>query len=678
MKRIITVLLLAASMTVEASSLQFFGNGVNDIDRVKVRIDDPANLTDPGPPADVGATDFTVEFWMRSATGNNAGAINCGANNEWILGNIMIDRDRFFQDREYGISLVDGRVAFGVTGIGLADQRTICGTTDLRDSQWHHVAVQRRRSDGFMSLYVDGTLQRSSDGPDGDISYPDNGVPENLCQPGGNTPCTNSDPFIVFGAEKHDDGPAYPSYHGWLDEIRISRVLRYGANFTRPSAAFAADAETAALYHFDEFTGDMINDAAFNSLSDGVRRFGGNPPGPVWSTETPFSGAPSPGSLSLSAASYSVNEGTATLTIPVRRTGGSSGAASVAVTVTAGTATAGTDYTVAPAMTLNWADNDALDKSIVVTIINDVQPESAETFQVALSNATGASLGSPASATATIQDNDAAPQPGTLQFSGATATVGEAAGSITLTVNRVSGTDGAVSVNYGTANGTASAGSDYTTTNGTLNLANGQASATFQVPITDDAAVEGAENFTVTLSSPSGGAALGTPVTVTVTITDNDAAPQPGTLQFSGASATVGEAAGSITLTVNRVSGTDGAVSVNYSSANGTAIAGLDYTAASATLNLANGQASATFQVPISDDAAVEGAETFTVTLASPAGGAALGTPVTVTVTITDNDAAPPPPGGGGGGGAAGWPSLGGLLLLAWLGIGRRERLSAA
>lgn len=559
--RTIMVALSWFSIEASASSLQFFGNGVNDIDRVKVRIDDPADAN-PGPPADVGATDFTIEFWMRASTGNNAVAISCGANVDWILGNIIIDRDRFGQDRKYGVSLGAGRLAFGVSGAGTGD-RTICGTSDLRDSQWHHVAVQRRFSDGFMWLYVDGLLQASADGPNGDISYPDNGVPGNFC--GG--PCINSDPFIVFGAEKHDAGPSFPSYSGWLDEIRYSTTLRYSANFTPPSAPFIADAQTAALYHFDEGTGDQIIDSAFNGLSPGIRRFGGSPAGPAWSTETPFSGAPTPGTLSLSASSYSVNEGTASLTIPVRRSGGSSGAASVTVTVTAVTATAGADYTVTSPATLNWADGDAADKSIVVTIVNDVQPESAETFQVALSSANGAALGSPATATATIQDNDAAPQPGTLQFSGATATVGEAAGSITLTVNRVAGTDGAVSVNYASANGTATAGSDYTAANGMLNFASGQASATLQVPITDDAAVEGAETFTVTLSSPAGGAALGTPVTITITITDNDAAPPP-----------------------------------------------------------------------------------------------------------------PPPPGGGGGGGggAAGWPSLGFLLLLAWLGIGRRERLSAA
>ena len=75
-------------------ALRFHGNGVNDIDRVKIQIDDPAT-TAPGPPADVGATDFTLEFWFRAlAAENPAPAVACGANNNWIRGNIVVDRDR--------------------------------------------------------------------------------------------------------------------------------------------------------------------------------------------------------------------------------------------------------------------------------------------------------------------------------------------------------------------------------------------------------------------------------------------------------------------------------------------------------------------------------------------------------------------------------------------------------
>jgi Concanavalin A-like lectin/glucanases superfamily len=273
--------LLAASAA-HANSLRFFGNGVDDIDRVKIRIDDPAN-NNPGPPADVGSTDFTIEFWLRSdPTANAAPAIACGANINWIYGNIVFDRDRYNQNRGFGISLGAGRVAFGTY---TSAQRTICGTTDLRDGAWHHVAVQRRFADGQLTLYVDGQLEQSGDTPNNeDISYPDNGVPGSFC--GG--PCTNSDPFIVLGAEKHDAGSQYPSFNGWLDELRISTVLRYSVAFTPPRTAFITDAGTAALYHFDEPNGTDVLDSASGGASPGVLRVGGNPSGPLRSAETPF------------------------------------------------------------------------------------------------------------------------------------------------------------------------------------------------------------------------------------------------------------------------------------------------------------------------------------------------------------------------------------------------------
>ena len=59
-------------------ALQFCGTGEDDVDRVKVVVDDPTN-SDPGPPADVGATDFTLEWWMRASPGRNrARAVECG------------------------------------------------------------------------------------------------------------------------------------------------------------------------------------------------------------------------------------------------------------------------------------------------------------------------------------------------------------------------------------------------------------------------------------------------------------------------------------------------------------------------------------------------------------------------------------------------------------------------
>jgi hypothetical protein len=291
---------LNMSGPVEATdyALRFYGHGVSapDLDRVKIRVDDP-NTNDPGPPADIGATDFTLEFWVRgSTTENSAPAISCGNNVNWIYGNILFDRDRFNQDRKFGLSFGNGRLVFGVSGDGTGDF-TLCGTSNVLDHAWHHVAVQRRRSDGYLWIYVDGTLEASADGPDGDISYPDDGVPGNYCS----GPCTNSDPFLVIGAEKHDAGAAYPSFSGFVDEVRLSNTLRYNSNFTRPSAPFVTDANTVALYHFDEgpagpCTGTVLDTSgAPGGPSDGQCQYGGSSPaGPVYVTTTPFSSPPPP------------------------------------------------------------------------------------------------------------------------------------------------------------------------------------------------------------------------------------------------------------------------------------------------------------------------------------------------------------------------------------------------
>ena len=130
-----------------------------------------------------------------------------------------------------------------------------------------------------------------------------------------------------------------------------------------------------------------------------------------------------------------------------------------------------------------------------------------------------------AASSALGQGGGTPPQPGELHFDVAAYTRAEETGIITLTVTRSGGTDGAVSVNYATANGTALAGSDYLPTSGTLLFADGQLSASFMVSLLNDAAYEGNEFFTIALSNISGGAALSNPSVVTLTI--DDSADQP-------------------------------------------------------------------------------------------------------------------------------------------------------
>ena len=117
--------------------------------------------------------------------------------------------------------------------------------------------------------------------------------------------------------------------------------------------------------------------------------------------------------------------------------------------------------------------------------------------------------------------------PGIVTFSFPTYSVAEGGGSVQLTVERHVGFTGAISVNYATSNGTAAGSADFTATSGTLNWATNDAtSRTIVVPILQDVLLEGKETFTVTLSTPGGGASLGglngTTTTATVTILDDE------------------------------------------------------------------------------------------------------------------------------------------------------------
>ena len=98
----------------------------------------------------------------------------------------------------------------------------------------------------------------------------------------------------MFGAEKDDTGTQSTAYDGYLDEIRVSTVLRYARSFTRPAAPFLPDADTAALYRLDEGRGDVVGDAsgAAGGPSDGRRASAGSPAGPEWalSTSAPLGG----------------------------------------------------------------------------------------------------------------------------------------------------------------------------------------------------------------------------------------------------------------------------------------------------------------------------------------------------------------------------------------------------
>jgi hypothetical protein len=249
--------------------LRFWGNGTNDVDRVKIPIDSPESA------ADVGYS-FTIEFQMKASLNDNplGSSAQTGNNDDWTLGHVIIDRDIFGNGDygDYGISLAGGKIAFGINNGYLS--YTLIGSQLVADDSWHHVAVTRNHTNGEMKIYVDGILDASAmSGVIGDISYRN-----------GRVTSWANDPFIVLGAEKHDyDNSLYPSYNGFLDELRISNNVRYNSNYS-PMLYLSDDVNTMLLYHFDEGVGTILQDAALISGSNtqGTIFLGGNPYGPLW------------------------------------------------------------------------------------------------------------------------------------------------------------------------------------------------------------------------------------------------------------------------------------------------------------------------------------------------------------------------------------------------------------
>jgi aryl-phospho-beta-D-glucosidase BglC (GH1 family) len=201
-----------------------------------------------------------------------------------------------------------------------------------------------------------------------------------------------------------------------------------------------------------------------------------------------------------------------------------------------------------------------------------------------------------------------------------------------FTVSLNSASTSAVTVGFSTSNGTATAGSDYIATSGTLTFAPGETSKTIAIIVNGDATAEAKETFTVTLSNPSGatlvdGSGAGS-------ITDRATTPAPPVTpvtpvtpvalpKVSIADLAVVEGNGEhahfmFVATLDSASATP--VSVGYATANGTATAGVDYTAETGTITFAPGVTTQSFHVGIIGDTAVEPVETLTVTLSNPTG----------------------------------------------------------
>jgi len=171
-----------------------------------------------------------------------------------------------------------------------------------------------------------------------------------------------------------------------------------------------------------------------------------------------------------------------------------------------------------------------------------------------------------------------------------------------------------MTVNYATADGNAVAGTDYTSIAGTLTFDPGQKSKTITVVVQADSLDEVNETFVVNLTGPSNavvadGQGVGT-------IIDDDVEPSLSIDDVQVNEGDSGTATATFTVTLSAPSGKT--VTVNYATADGTAVNPGDYSSSSGLLTFDPGQTSKTVAVTVQGDTTNEANETFTVTLSSP------------------------------------------------------------
>jgi hypothetical protein len=290
----------------------------------------------------------------------------------------------------------------------------------------------------------------------------------------------------------------------------------------------------------------------------------------------------------------------------------------------------GVDYSLTPG-TLIFAPGDTT-KSITFTVNNDTIREPNSLITLQLLNPTGAVLGSIPYHGYTIVDDDGAATVPFVGFAATTSSVGEGAGNALIQVSLSSPATTALSIDYATANGTAIAGSDYTSTSGTLTFAVGESVKTISIPIIDDTDIESTlETLNITLSNPIG-CVLNANSTHTLSIADNDlpvvsiVANQPNATEAG----TAGQ------FTVSRIGLTTSALTVTVSRS-GTATSGSDFTALPTTVTIPIGATDVVVNVTPLQDTLVEGPETVILSLVASA-SYALSASSSATVTIADDD----------------------------------------
>ena len=345
----------------------------------------------------------------------------------------------------------------------------------------------------------------------------------------------------------------------------------------------------------------------------------------------------------LTIADQSVDEDAGTATFTVTLSEASASDVTVEYATGSGTATDGTDYTATNGTLTVLAG--ATTGTIEVPVTNDATNEDNETATLTLSNPTNATI-SDATADLVITDDDGIEIGLSTGHSGGSTdnlTVGEGDGTGTFTVTLDQTSSGDITIEYTTSSGTATDGTDYTGTTGTLTIPAGQTTGVVTVPITDDTTDEVTETATITLGNPVGATLNADTTSADFVITDNDGPEiwfsDPSVGDSTAGNVTVGESDGNATFTVTLSEASVEDVTVEYATGSGTATNGTDYTGTTGTLTLSAGVTTGTIVVPITTDTTDESDETATLTLSNP-NNATIGD-ATSDLVITDDDATP-------------------------------------
>ena len=214
-----------------------------------------------------GATIFTLEFFVKTTETGSNGTF-------WQRPTMVGTTSSGAPSSDFGITTNNGFIGMW-SGLNSGGDNSFLSTTlQINDNSWHHIAAVNNGS--IINLFVDGTLTGTiSSG----LGLATNAAPLTI---------GSSSLDFYFGGNV---GIANFFHQGIYDEVRFSNKVRYTTNFTVPTAAFTADANTVALYHLDGCVNGLVPDASANANDGKPHNFTGScalvlPPTPNLPTST--------------------------------------------------------------------------------------------------------------------------------------------------------------------------------------------------------------------------------------------------------------------------------------------------------------------------------------------------------------------------------------------------------